>query len=128
LKISSQSLSDGCRAPPFSQGSGIFISEATRVTHQIRALEESLSVPLFDRTGKEVTLTPAGEILLKYVKRVDALLARAKEELSSLSGEVRGELRIAASVTIAQFVLPRIQGEFVRRHPSVQLAIASSKT
>jgi DNA-binding transcriptional LysR family regulator len=98
------------------------------VTHQIRALEESLSVPLFDRTGKEVTLTPAGEILLKYVKLVDALLARAEEELSSLSGEVRGELRIAASVTIAQFVLPRILGEFVRRHPSVQLAIASSKT
>jgi DNA-binding transcriptional LysR family regulator len=98
------------------------------VTHQIRALEESISVPLFDRTGKEVTLTPAGEILLKYVKQVDALLARAEEELSALSGEVRGELRIGASMTIAQFVLPRILGEFVRRHPSVQLAISSSKT
>jgi LysR family transcriptional regulator, transcriptional activator of the cysJI operon len=98
------------------------------VTHQIRALEESVSVPLFDRTGKEVTLTPAGEILLKYVKQVDALLARAEEELSALSGEIRGELRIAASMTIAQFVLPRILGEFVRHHPSVHLAIASSKT
>jgi DNA-binding transcriptional LysR family regulator len=98
------------------------------VTHQIRALEETFSVPLFDRTGKEVTLTPSGEILLKYVKQVDALLARAEEELSALSGEVRGELRIAASMTIAQFVLPRILGDFVRRHPSVQLAITSSKT
>ena len=98
------------------------------VTHQIRTLEESLSVSLFDRTGKEVALTPAGEVLLKYVKQVDALLARAEEELSALSGEVRGELRIAASMTIAQFVLPQILGKFVRLHPSVQLAIASSKT
>jgi LysR family transcriptional regulator, transcriptional activator of the cysJI operon len=98
------------------------------VTHQIRALEETCSVPLFDRTGKEVTLTPSGEILLKYVKQVDALLARAEEELSALAGEVRGELRIAASMTIAQFVLPRVLGDFVRHHPSVQLAIESSKT
>jgi LysR family transcriptional regulator, transcriptional activator of the cysJI operon len=98
------------------------------VTHQIRALEETFSVPLFDRTGKEVTLTPSGEILLKYVKQVDALLARAEEELSALAGEVRGELRIAASMTIAQFALPRILGDFVRRHPSVHLAIESSKT
>jgi LysR family transcriptional regulator, transcriptional activator of the cysJI operon len=98
------------------------------VTHQIRALEETLSVPLFDRTGKEVTLTPSGQILLRYVKQVDELLSRAEEELSALAGEVRGELRIAASVTIAQFVLPRILGEFVRRHPSVQVAVGSSKT
>src|ERR1700692_980364 len=98
------------------------------VTHQIRALEETFSVPLFDRTGKEVTLTPAGEILLKYVRQVDELLARAEEEISALSGEVRGDLRIAASMTIAQFALPPLLGEFVRLHPSVQLSIESSKT
>jgi LysR family transcriptional regulator, transcriptional activator of the cysJI operon len=98
------------------------------VTHQIRALEETLSVPLFDRSGKEVVLTPSGEILLKYVKQVDELLARAEEELSALSGEVRGETRIAASMTIAQFALPQILGDFVRRHPSVSFAIESSKT
>jgi LysR family transcriptional regulator, transcriptional activator of the cysJI operon len=98
------------------------------VTQQIRALEETFSVPLFDRTGKEVTLTPAGAILLRYVKQMDALVARAEEEMSTLVGEVRGELRIAASVTIAQFALPRILGDFVRLHPSVQFAIESSKT
>jgi DNA-binding transcriptional LysR family regulator len=98
------------------------------VTHQIRALEEAFSVPLFDRTGKEVTLTASGEILLKYVKQIDTLLARAEEELSALAGEVRGEMRIAASMTIAQFELPRILGDFVRRHPSVHFATESSKT
>jgi LysR family transcriptional regulator, transcriptional activator of the cysJI operon len=98
------------------------------VTHQIRALEETFSVPLFDRTGKEVALTPSGEILLKYVRQVDELLARAEEEISALAGEVRGELRIAASMTIAQFTLPGLLGGFVRLHPSVQVAIESSKT
>jgi DNA-binding transcriptional LysR family regulator len=98
------------------------------VTQHIRALEESFSVPLFDRTGKEITLTPAGVILLRHVKQLDALIARAEEEMSALVGEVRGELRIAASMTIAQFVLPHILGDFVRRHPSVHFAIESSKT
>jgi DNA-binding transcriptional LysR family regulator len=98
------------------------------VTQHIRALEETFAVPLFDRTGKEVTLTPAGVILLRHVKQLDALIARAEEEMSALVGEVRGELRIAASMTIAQFVLPHILGDFVRRHPSVHIAIESSKT
>jgi DNA-binding transcriptional LysR family regulator len=98
------------------------------VTQQIKALEEVFSVPLFDRTGKEVTLTPAGAILLRYVKQIDGLIARAEEEMSALAGEVCGDLRIAASMTIAQFTLPRILGEFVRRHPSVHLAVESSKT
>lgn len=98
------------------------------VTQHIRALEESFSVPLLDRTGKEVTLTPAGVILLRHVKQLDALIARAEEEMSALVGEVRGELRIAASMTIAQFVLPHILGDFVLRHPSVRFAIESSKT
>jgi hypothetical protein len=39
------------------------------------SLEEIFSVPFFDRPGKEVILTPSGEILLKYVNQVDALLA-----------------------------------------------------
>src|ERR1700712_621406 len=98
------------------------------VTHQIRALEETFSVPLFDRTGKEVALTASGEILLKYVRQVDELLARAEEEISALAGEVRGELRIAASMTIAQFALPALLGGFVRLYPSVQMTIESSKT
>src|ERR1700719_4058662 len=56
------------------------------VTHQIRALEETLSVPLFDRTGKEIALTPSGEILLRYVRQVDELLARAEEVIGAVMG------------------------------------------
>jgi DNA-binding transcriptional LysR family regulator len=48
--------------------------------------------------------------------------------MSALVGEVRGDLRIAASMTIAQFTLPRILGDFLRLHPSVHFAIDSSKT
>jgi DNA-binding transcriptional LysR family regulator len=48
------------------------------VTQHIRALEESFSVLLFDRTGKEVTLTPAGVILLRHVEQLDALIARGR--------------------------------------------------
>ena len=76
------------------------------VTQQIKALEELVGLPLFDRSGREVTLTLAGGILLKYAQQSGALLEQAAVELAALKGQVSGTLRIAASTTIAQYILP----------------------
>jgi DNA-binding transcriptional LysR family regulator len=98
------------------------------VTLQIKALEEDLGVPLFDRTGTQVALTAAGSVLLDYVRRVDDLLAEAEQGIAALGGAVGGELRIGVSTTIAQYVLPRMLGEFHREHPQVRLAVESGNT
>ena len=98
------------------------------VTQQIKALEEELGSRLFDRSGGKVRLTAAGEVLLRRADEAEATLSRAVEEIGSLEGEARGALRVAASTTIAQYVLPRLLAEFARQHQGVQLELESANT
>jgi len=98
------------------------------VSLQIKALEEDLGVQLFDRTGSRIALTPAGKMLLHYAEQVSALLTRAEQEVSTLSGEHAGHLALGASTTIAQYVLPRLLSEFRREHPRVQPTLISGNT
>lgn len=98
------------------------------VTQQIKALEEEMGARLLDRSGGKVRLTAAGEILLRRAAEAAATLSRAIEEIGSLEGEVRGALRVAASTTIAQYVLPRLLAEFTLQHPGVQLELESANT
>ncbi len=98
------------------------------VTQQIKALEELIGLSLFDRSGREVALTSAGELLLRYAEESTAVLERAAIELAALKGHLSGTLRIAASTTIAQYILPPLLGAFLRLHPAVRVELDSSNT
>jgi DNA-binding transcriptional LysR family regulator len=98
------------------------------VSLQIKALEEDLGVQLFDRTGTHITLTEAGRVLLRYSKQVSVLLIQAERDIAALSGEHAGQLALGASTTIAQYVLPRLLGEFKREHPRVHPTLISGNT
>jgi len=98
------------------------------VSLQIKALEEDLGVQLFDRSGAHITLTEAGRVLLGYSQQASALLAQAEQNIAALGGEHAGQLDLGASTTIAQYVLPRLLGEFRREHPRVHLTLISGNT
>ena len=98
------------------------------VTQQIRALEEDLGVQLFDRTGTRVEVTSTGSVLLRYVRQVDKLLARAEQEIAVLNRTEGGELCLGVSTTISQYVLPRMLKEFRRLHPKVRLSVQNGNT
>jgi LysR family transcriptional regulator, transcriptional activator of the cysJI operon len=98
------------------------------VSLQIKALEEDLGIQLFDRTGTHIALTAAGQVLMGYSQQVGALLARAEDDIAALSGEHAGVLALGASTTIAQYVLPRLLGEFRREHPRVYPTLISGNT
>ena len=98
------------------------------VTQQIKALEAELGASLFDRTGKAVALTPAGELLLHRATEGHDLLVRAQAELASLEGRVAGPLRLAVSMTIVQYILPPMLGRFLRRYPGIALRMQSANT
>ncbi len=98
------------------------------VTLQVKTLEQQLGVQIFDRSGSRISLTPAGAVLLKFADKIDHLESAALEALSPFSGEPRGELRIGASLTIAQYILPHILGEFQRQHPQIRTHVTTCNT
>jgi DNA-binding transcriptional LysR family regulator len=98
------------------------------VSQQIKALEEDLGVLLLDRSGSQVKVTAAGATLLKYAVQSSSLLREAKHQIASISGAYHGTLMLGASTTIAQYVLPRLLGEFCAAHPRVHPSLVSGNT
>lgn len=98
------------------------------VSLQIKALEEDLAVQLFDRSGIHVSLTQAGEVLLRHARHAHALALQAQSDIAQAVGEHAGELALGASTTIAQYVLPRLLGEFRAVHPRVAIGLISGNT
>jgi DNA-binding transcriptional LysR family regulator len=96
------------------------------ISLQIRRLEEQLRLSLFNRNGRDVTLTADGEALLPHARR---LLGINDEIVAGLAGgEVEGEVRFGAPEDIATAFLPRILGDFARSHPRVSLAVTCDYT
>jgi DNA-binding transcriptional LysR family regulator len=98
------------------------------VTLQVKALEEELSIRLFDRSGNRIVPTEAGRRLLKHAKKLAQLTEEAERDIAALRGEVYGELHIGASTTIAQYFLPRLIGEFGKLHPRTSVSVVSANT
>lgn len=98
------------------------------VTSQIKALEQHLGVQLFDRGGARIKLTPAGVTLLKYACKIEELETAALAGISQFSEEQRGDLRIGASLTIAQYILPHVLGAFQQQHPQIQPYVITRNT
>jgi DNA-binding transcriptional LysR family regulator len=117
----------------FRKASEVLHLSQPAVSQQIRALEEDIGVRLFDRTagngqGSQIALTRAGRVLLGYATAAAEMMQKAQRELAALNQKVTGELRLGASTTIAQYVLPRILGAFLKEHPEVHLSLISGNT
>lgn len=103
------------------------------VSQHVRALEEETGAQLFDRArgeghGSQISLTDAGRVLLRYANTAAETMVEARRALAALNHEVVGELRLGASTTVAQYVLPRILGAFMRQYPQVKLSLVSGNT
>lgn len=99
-------------------------SQAT-VTAHIKALEGELGVPLFDRIGKHIYLTDAGERFLPYAVN---MLKAEEEALQSIRplDELTGELRICSASSYAANVLPKVLLRFQKLHPNVNIIVKVS--
>ncbi|MBI2307621.1 MAG: LysR family transcriptional regulator [Rhodocyclales bacterium] len=100
------------------------------VTFQIKQLEEQFNTRLFERGHGRISLTPAGELVLEYAEKILDLSAEMETRLAEMTGQMRGLLMVGASTTIAEFMLPRILGEFNSLYPQVRarLTVANSES
>lgn len=93
------------------------------VSKHIKELELHYGQPLFDRLGKTVRLTQAGEILLRTTTDIFRRLDEAQARIDDLGQAMGGWLRIGASNSIGACLLPPLLAGFSRAHPRVELAI-----
>ena len=91
------------------------------VTFQVKQLEEHFSARLFDRSHGRISLTPVGRLVLDYAERILGLSEEMQTRVAELTGAISGPLLLGASTTIAEYVLPRILGEFKVAHPLVHV-------
>ncbi|RDK02321.1 LysR family transcriptional regulator [Paraburkholderia lacunae] len=98
------------------------------VSGQLRQLQDEFGEPLYQRDGRGVRLTPAGEQLASYATRLRDTWRQAHAYRDALRGMEQGTLRIGASTTPASYLLPYLIADFHRRYPDVSLHTADGNT
>ncbi|HEV8078684.1 MAG TPA: LysR family transcriptional regulator, partial [Marinobacter sp.] len=108
--------------------SGSFSAAAQRlhltqpaISKRVALLELHLNTRLFDRLGKQVSLTSAGHSFLPHARKILQTVADAERVISDLGGHVAGRLSLATSHHIGLHHLPPILSDFSRRYPAVHL-------
>lgn len=96
---------------------------ASAISRQLIGLEETLGVALFERTGRGLTLAPAGIVLLKGLRAAADGHENTLDEISGLKGLKRGLLRIATVESISVSVLPDMLVDFARAYPGIDTAV-----
>src|SRR5215467_4299576 len=96
------------------------------VSRQIGALEAAFNVRLFERLGRRATLTFAGHALRGRLERLMREAESLPRVIADLRESVQGELRIGASTTMANTMVPALLGAYRRKFPQVRLALENN--
>jgi DNA-binding transcriptional LysR family regulator len=98
------------------------------ISHSMKALEREIGCRLLDKMGKKVVLTEAGEALLVHVERILSEMSLARAELGQLGKWGQSRLRLGASATACQHILPTVFREFRESFPQCAISIEPGDT
>jgi DNA-binding transcriptional LysR family regulator len=98
------------------------------ISQQIQALEAELGVKLFDRLGRRISLTRAGEVLLPHAYRILAQVETARGDVRELSQLTRGNASLGAPPTVSSHLLPSQLTRFRRRYPGLEVTLREAGT
>lgn len=105
----------------------LFVTQPA-ITKHIQELESQLGMALFDRRGNQISLTTAGNVLLRHAETIMGVYRQIEFDLNALKGQPGGRLRLGASSTIAQYVIPAVLARFQEHSPEVSLSLLSGNT
>jgi len=112
----------------FSQAGEMSLLSQPTVSEHIRYLEDLLEVRLFDRLGREVAPTRAGEILYKYARRMLNLRREASRTLELYRGMTSGELELGGSTIPGEYILPSLIGRFKESFANIRIKLVIADT
>ena len=105
----------------------LYVSQPA-ISKHIQELETEYSTRLFERMGTHITLTPEGELLLSHAEKILKQYKQLDFEMNLLSQQHIGELRLGASTTIAQYVLPAYLATFQQKFKQIKLSLINGNT
>ena len=105
----------------------LFITQPA-ISKHVQELEEQYKIKLFDRNGSKISLTSAGEVLLKHTKNIFEIYREIDFDMSSLINERTGILRIGASTTISQYIVPPLLARFHQRMENIKVNLLNGNT
>lgn len=101
-------------------GKDLFLSQPTVSTH-VLSLEEELEVRLFDRIGRTVIPTQAGQALYQGVQRMFKILDETKADIHNLTSKVCGRVVVGGSTIPSNYILPQVIADYRKKYPEVRV-------
>ncbi|QJC52389.1 LysR family transcriptional regulator [Paenibacillus albicereus] len=98
------------------------------VTMQVQSLEELLGTKLLIRSTKRIELTDAGSVLMPHARRSMDLIREAEAAMARYASGLKGRLQLGASLTIGDYILPRLLGPFNKEHPDISIRMKVMNT
>jgi DNA-binding transcriptional LysR family regulator len=99
----------------------LYMAQPT-VSVQMKKLSETVGLPLVEQLGKKVHMTEAGRAVHAASNKLFATLIELESQLANIRGMTNGRLQIAVSTT-GKYFAPRLLGEFVKQHPSIEVSL-----
>ncbi|USK68866.1 LysR family transcriptional regulator [Peribacillus asahii] len=112
----------------FTRAAELLHISQPNVSLHIKNLENELGAKLIHRSPKQVSLTEAGVILYKHAKQILVHYEEAKHEIHDLQHIVTGKLRVGASFTIGEYILPKVLAKYAAQYPLVDIQTIISNT
>jgi DNA-binding transcriptional LysR family regulator len=112
----------------FTRASQQLYVAQSAISRKIKLLEEELGEPIFKRVNKKIYITPAGQTLLRYARRIFQDMRNAKLEISEIAHLERGQLRVGAGMLACTYILPPVLERFKSLHPCIDLEVITAPT
>lgn len=105
----------------------LFISQPA-ISKHIQELEKEYNVRLFERLGSHIQLTKAGQLMLDHAHKILKDYQKLNNDMNALLQHPSGELRIGASTTISQYIVPELIAGFHRQYPHIRITMLSGNS
>lgn len=105
----------------------LFITQPA-ISKHIHELEVKYKTPLFERSGSQISLTRAGDLLLSHTQNLLAAYRQLDFEMNLLTDNFSGELKLGASTTISQYVLPPVLSSFIKKFPDIKVSLLNGNS
>ncbi|MDM1414321.1 LysR family transcriptional regulator [Myroides odoratimimus] len=112
----------------FTKASKELLISQPAVTKHIQEIEANYQTKLFVRDGMKIHLTEAGKLLYTYAEEIFSIYRNLEFDIHALNAKMDGSLRVGASTTISQYVLPPLLAEFRKKVNDLHLDVVSDNT